>query len=192
MSEFFSNYSKIDYNMDKTRPLTTTKSVNILNRVRIRDTVLSNVLSYYPYLVKEGERPDTISNFYYGSVKYTWLILIANDIIDPYYDWPLFGTDFDNYIKRKYGSIDQSKTTIHHYEKILREEQQIMTDDGLQKIREKVAIIDKETYDEEGGRAVTNFDYEIIEREKKRSIILVDEYYAKNIQNEFRTFAGNL
>ena len=32
MSDFFSNYTKIDYNMNKVKPLSTTRAVNILNR----------------------------------------------------------------------------------------------------------------------------------------------------------------
>lgn len=195
MSEFFRNYPKINYNIEKIRPLTTQRSVNILTRVKIRESILSNIMSYYPYVIKERERPDTLSYLYYGSVSYTWLILIANDIIDPYYDWPLFGEDFDNYIKNKYVSIDAARESIHHYEKILTPEYQIVTDNGIEKIREKTVIIDKDTYDSDADvqslRTITNYEYEVIQREKKRNIILIDEYYVKSLQDEFRTLYGN-
>ena len=47
MSEYFTNFKKIDYNIDKFKPLITTKAVNILNRPVIRDKILANITSYY-------------------------------------------------------------------------------------------------------------------------------------------------
>ena len=46
----------------------------------MRDKVLTNVISYYPYQVQEGERPDTLAHMYYGSVDFMWLILYANNL----------------------------------------------------------------------------------------------------------------
>ena len=189
MSDFFSNYTKIDYNMNKVKPLSTTRAVNILNRPQIRDKVLANVSTYYPYNVQPNDRPDTISYDYYGSVSYTWIILLANDIVDPYYDWPIFGKNFDNYLTKKYGSIDSARTSIHHYEEVLREETVIYSEtEGNKKILEKSIVVDKDTYDNSSRpkRIIYDYDYELIEREKKRNIVLVDNVYVKQIQNEFR------
>ena len=62
------------------------------------------------------------------------------------YEWPLFGDDFENLIIEKYGSVADARTGIHHYEKILRSEVPASADQS--KVLEKVAIIDKETYDD--------------------------------------------
>jgi hypothetical protein len=190
MSQFFENYNKINYNMDKNFPVTTTKSVNLFNRVKLREIVKNKLSAYYPYYVKEFERPDTISFDYYGSVNYTWLVLMANDIIDPQYQWPLFGSALNNFIIKKYGSLEESRANIHHYEKIIRPEQIVNTEDGYKKVLEKTVIITKETYDETDNdlrKTISNFEYEIIKNDLKRNIILIDKNYANQIQKEFRT-----
>jgi len=190
MSQFFENYNKINYNMDKNFPVTTTKSVNLFNRVKIREIVKNKLTAYYPYYIKEFERPDTISYDYYGSVNYTWLVLMANDIIDPQYQWPLFGSAMTNFIVKKYGSLEESRANIHHYEKIIRPEQIVNTEDGYKKVLEKTVIITEETYNETSinlRKAITNFEYEIIKNDLKRNIVLIDKNYANQIQKEFRT-----
>ena len=58
--------------------------------------------SYYPYFVKEGERPDIISNEQYGTIGYAYLIMLVNDIYDPNFDWPLSSQIFEKFI----GSIN--------------------------------------------------------------------------------------
>tara|TARA_B000000565_G_C23716755_1_gene351880 strand:- start:111 stop:692 length:582 start_codon:yes stop_codon:yes gene_type:complete len=189
MSEYFTNFKKIDYNIDKFKPLRTTKAVNILNRPVIRDKILANITSYYEYVVQESDRPDTIAYDYYGSASYTWLVLLANDIKDPYYDWPLFGTNFDNMILKKYGSIQEATTKIHHYLEILREETTIYDEnDGYKKLLERSIVVDEIAYNNSSRtkRTVSCYDYEVIQRDKKRNIILVDNAYAKQIQDEFR------
>lgn len=191
MSNFFANYPKINYNINKDFPVTTTKSVNILNRIRLKNFIKTNLVSYYPYVIKDFERPDTISYDYYGTTVLSWLILLANDIIDPLYDWPLFGKSLDNYIVSKYGSLEDSRINVHHYEKIIRSSYEIMTDDGfLRKVNEKTAIIDENTYNETPAserRIISNFDYEILQNEKKRNILLIDRRYSLQIQQELRT-----
>ena len=59
MSEFFKNYSKINYNIEKQLPIITTSSVNVMNRVKLRDLVKKNLTSFYPYIIKDYERPDS-------------------------------------------------------------------------------------------------------------------------------------
>jgi hypothetical protein len=35
----------------------------------------------------------------------TWLVLLANNMTDPYYDWPLSDEEFDQYFTDKYSSF---------------------------------------------------------------------------------------
>jgi len=191
MSQFFTNYPKINYNIDKEKPVTTVKSINLMTRIKIKEIVNSYFSAYYPYVVKDYERPDTISYDYYGTVNLTWLILISNNIIDPLHDWPLSGNSFNNYIITKYGSIQEARTTIHHHEIVLRPETEFYTEEGgFTKILEKTAIVDEKTYLNYGSttrKIVTNYDFEFIQNEKKRNIILIERNFAPQIQREVRT-----
>lgn len=187
MSDFFRNYPTMFYNIEKKKPIVGTRSTNILSRVSINSQIFNNVFTYYPYRVKEYERPDTIAAKYYGSTDYTFLIFLANKIQDPIYEWPLFGKDLLNFINFKYGSVDSAKSTIHHYEQILRNESFATADNA--KILEKVAVVDKDTYDDldEGEkRIVYNYDNVIKENNAKKDIVLVEDVYASSILNELR------
>ena len=79
-----------------------TKAVNILARAKIREYLLNNTYVYLPYVVKEYDRPDVLSNNYYGHWKYTWIIFYTNQIFDPSRDWVLNQTDFIAYLNNKY------------------------------------------------------------------------------------------
>ena len=191
MSEYFTNLPIITYDLDRKKPSTEYLAVDIFRRNFVREQVLSNVVSYYPYQVQEGERPDTLAHMYYGSVDFMWLIFYANDIFDPYYDWPFFGSQFQEFIKNKYGSILSAQNTVHHYEQILRTEGAATAD--TDRILEKTIHIDKVTYDSlatTARKSISNFDYEILENESKRNIILIEDVYAQQILEESRTLYG--
>ena len=188
MSEFFRNYRTFYYNMDKVKPIRGTLATNLLSRVNVNNEILKNISSYYPYRIKEFERPDIIAHQYYGSSDYTYLIFLANQIQDPLYDWPLFGDELKKFIEEKYGSIDSARTGIHHYEKILRSGSDATADTS--KILEKVAIVNKETYDvlsETERKIIYNYDYEIMKNNEKKEIVLIDNTYSKQIMNELRS-----
>ena len=191
MSEYFTNLPIITYDLDRKKPSTEYLAVDIFRRNFVREQVLSNVVSYYPYQVQEGERPDTLAHMYYGSVDFMWLIFYANDIFDPYYDWPFFGSQFQEFVKNKYGSILSAQNTVHHYEQILRTEVAATAD--TDRILEKTIHIDKVTYDSlatTARKSISNFDYEILENESKRNIILIEDVYAQQILEESRTLYG--
>ena len=69
-----------------------------------------------------------------------WLIFLANNIVDPYYSWPLTQNTFQDFIISKYGTIANAKSTIKHY----RYQEKDKATDEKWKTKE---IITKETYD---------------------------------------------
>ena len=117
MSEYFSNYPKIAYDITGTNTTNPnfTVAVNLMVRNKIRDAVESDVTIFYPYIIPEGMRPDVLAYQYYGDTQYTWSVLLVNNIIDPYWEWPLSYKDFRGYVTTKYGSIENSHA-IKHYE----------------------------------------------------------------------------
>jgi hypothetical protein len=95
MVKYFENFPTIEYEGQRVRDITRRNSFTKL--------VSTNPLLFLPYTVREGERPEDIANFYYGSTDYTWLVYISNNIIDPYHQWPMAEADFNNYLIEKYG-----------------------------------------------------------------------------------------
>jgi hypothetical protein len=74
--------------------------------------VSSSGAAFYPYTIVDGERPDNIAANYYEDPRYSWLVYFSNNIIDPYYDWPLTTKEFDSFINSKYGTKKSASEKI--------------------------------------------------------------------------------
>jgi len=145
MSEFFVHYPQISYDISGTKPAKVKTVINLMERAKIKNVVLDDIIRYFPYSIKENQRPDHVSDEIYGDVKYTWLIFLINDIVDPIYDWPLGTREFGSYVKNKYGSLATAKSSIHQYEQILRT--RVEATGTTEPIPEARIIIDETTYD---------------------------------------------
>jgi len=99
---FFSNFGLVDYEFVENTSNTIT---NILQRVNVHDSVFSNASFYYDYYIQEMDRPDIIAHKLYGNVDYYWLVLLANKMINPFYDWPLNQTEMESFLLKKYKGI---------------------------------------------------------------------------------------
>lgn len=88
---------------------------NIFANVKFLREVLLNSDMYYLYDVKDGERPEDIAHKLYKDVEKHWIILLANNIIDPQYDWVMGQQQFENYINKKYSSITLQLPTTDGY-----------------------------------------------------------------------------
>ena len=104
---YFSDFPQIEYQAKIAR--------SIMARPRIASSLLSNPAAIYSYTVNNDLRPDQVAHLYYGDSELLWLIFLANNIVDPYYGWPLTQNVFEDFIISKYGSIATAKSTIKHY-----------------------------------------------------------------------------
>ena len=148
-------------------------ATNIMVRGKVLDYVLKNAAVYYTHFIRDGERPDTISHKYYGSVNYTWLLFYANQIFDPIFDWPLQNAEISSHLVAKCGSLEIAKVTPHHY------------------LLDNAYVIDRLTYEDinlpaSRKRIVTVYEHEHALNDKKREIKLIDSDYARQIANEMR------
>ncbi len=101
---YFNSFPLITYNLSKYPAQSPLSLRNIFFRLKILDTIKKNALIYYPYYVKDNETPEIIAYKYYNDASKHWLVMLANDIVDPQYDWPLDYNSFIRYIASKYGS----------------------------------------------------------------------------------------
>jgi hypothetical protein len=89
---------------------------NLLTRAVISESTRKDNTSYYPYTIQEDDgRIDNLSQNYYDSPGYTWLIWHTNNIIDPYYGTSLNDEDLVSFIDSKYGSFSNAERTIAFY-----------------------------------------------------------------------------
>ncbi len=167
---YFKDFPKIEYQGKIAR--------NLISRPKIKDQILGNPTAFYDYVITDDLRPDQVSYLYYDDPQYVWLIFLANNIVDPYYEWPLNQNNFESFLISKYGTVAAAQAKILHY-----------------KHNTKGTIITKDTYDLNAtfGKivagqytAVYAYDYEDDLNEAKRKIKLVDKRLASSAKSILR------
>ena len=91
-------------------------ATNITARLKIFINTSNRIKVFHDYTLQEGERPDTVAEHYYGDPYFAWLIYYANEIIDPYFEWPLSQQDFNKFVVKKYGSAVNATEKILYYQ----------------------------------------------------------------------------
>ena len=99
---------------------------NIITSVRFKEVMDRTKATFYPYVIKEGQRPDQIAYDYYDDSRYAWLVLLANRITDPYYQWPLSVNEFTSYIIKKYGSVERAMGKAAYYRNNFKDDDTIL------------------------------------------------------------------
>lgn len=118
MGRFLDRLPKISYDINKFKYSDFDTVTDITFRFSIVKDTLNNAAAYYEYVIKEDETPEILADRVYNDPQAYWIILYANNIYDPQYDWPMNSDTFEKYIIKKYGSITNAKSQIHHYEKL--------------------------------------------------------------------------
>jgi hypothetical protein len=107
MERYFDKFEQIQYANNVVR--------NITQRTVFLNTVYNDPALYYPYDIQQGERPDMIADRYYGDQYMAWILYLSNKVIDPYHDWYVDPTTFEEFIVKKYGSLANALTKIKYY-----------------------------------------------------------------------------
>jgi hypothetical protein len=182
---------------------------NLMARVEIIPSLLRNPLLFYSYDLKESDRPDILAHKYYDDSKKYWMILYANEIMDPLYDWPLTSQQFDAYLKNKYSEaaggdafvLTYTTSTVQEYRKTI-----TTYDSTSLETTSKTVVVDLTTYNSittgsitqtfSSGASVTRttsktavsiYDYEIELNEAKQNIKLINSSYSNQLENDLKT-----
>ena len=80
-----------------------TEFVDIFRTVRPKASIKDDLLLYTKYTIQDGERPDHLSQKFYGSPDYYWTFFMVNEnLVNLHTDWPLSRKEFDVMVKSKY------------------------------------------------------------------------------------------
>ena len=187
MANYFTNLPKVGYDINGTGKDSFLSVTNIMKRVKFKPSVLEDISNYYPYFVKEGERPDIIAHAQYGNIGYAYLIMLINDIYDPNFDWPLSSQIFEKYIINKYGSVTTAISGVKNYYQIVRAE--VARTGTSERIPEVKFVVDETTYDalDSGDRTtLSNYDYEVELNDAKREIKLINPAFIRDIDYQVK------
>tara|TARA_B100001059_G_C17836325_1_gene588398 strand:+ start:4840 stop:5796 length:957 start_codon:yes stop_codon:yes gene_type:complete len=160
---------------------------NLFRRIKIRDDISDIILGFEKYIIQHNERPDQIADRVYGNVEYDWVVLLTNNIINVYDEWPMTEQEMYAYMVRKYGA--KHVESIHHWvtqeikstrgDVILRDGYEVAQD--FEYSRPDGTLIPKE----ELVRPVSNYDYELALNDYKRGIHLLKPQYIDAFVEEF-------
>jgi len=108
---FFSNFPLIEYRFgdDKSSPLLMT---HILRRFKFNTKIKELVSEWTYYEIQENETPEMVAMKFYNDPTLHWVILMFNDIIDPFTDWPIPSESMNEYATKLFEDIND----IHHWE----------------------------------------------------------------------------
>lgn len=119
---FFRQFPKVDY--DFNRVGTTQQMTDIFRHVKPLPAFIDNITAYKFYEIKNGERPDIVSNRLYGTPSFYWTFFVVNDHLhDGYRSWPMSAEQLFDYMAKEYNGYAITTDTI-----IRRNSDQIITD----------------------------------------------------------------
>jgi hypothetical protein len=172
---------------------------NLLARSSVIPQLLKDPLLYYTYDIQEGDTPEIIAHKYYGDSYRYWIVLFANQLLDPQWDWPMNYATFEQYLADEYSSIN-IYSEIEYYEKIITQYDVNSQTTYIKKVRidentyNSLPVTQTETYTLPTGpvsvtterNAVSIYDYELNLNESKRNIRILNANYVDLMETQFK------
>lgn len=162
-------------------------ALDITKRFSVANFINNSAVTFDEYFVQDGERPDTVAYDYYQDYTMDWLILLVNEIQDPYFEWVMSYEQFNAYLKKKYGSVEYTMSTVHHYEQIIQQHKIVIDGNDQRIIPEKTLEVDYTTYASLTAperKSVSIYDYEVKRNDDNRRIFLLDPNYLAIIKEQ--------
>ena len=164
---------------------------NLFKKGKLRDDLLQESTFFEQYTIEGDDRPDNVAYKIYGDSTLDWVVLLSNNIINIYNEWPLDQGSFEVYLQEKYIDLSDSLEdgtesifNIHHYEsrEIKDSKGNIIFPKGLQvDNNQSVTYFDfglnTEITITNVSEPVTNYTYEERINNRKRDIYLIKRKY---------------
>jgi len=202
---YFKTLPNLEYRtklVDNNSSLNTVTAKNFFRRGKIRADIFQNASFFTKYSIIGDERPDQVSEKFYGSPLYDWVVLLTNNILDVHNEWPLSQQAFYDFLIQKYGSEEQFYQ-VKHYKtlEIRNSTDQIIQSAGIivdTTFYNQLAVAGQaalEYYDENLGvmvqkagadisTPVSFLDYEEEVNDNKRNIFILREIYLQGAIND--------
>lgn len=191
MSNYFSYLPEVyvrtsSYRKDNKDPYVLAK--NIFRRIKIRENLDDAILGFTQYTIPNNSRPDQVALEKYGDMSYDWVILLVNNIINVYDEWPMTEHELYQFMVRKYG--EEEVNSVHHYVT-----QTVKDNYGRVVLKPDIQVPENFTYKKYDGtyvpkeeliRPISNYDYEAENNEYKRNIYLLRKDYLAQFVDEFQ------
>ena len=161
---------------------------NFFRRYKINDDIFQYAVFFKKYTIKDGERPETLAEKFYGNQFYDWVILLTNNMVNAQYDWPRTNYEIYRIVEEEfddpYSEIShyKIKETIGHYQAGLHVDKTFYDSTHKLNIGGSVQIKNGN----EIASPITVAEYYQEENEKKREIYLLKSRFLEPFVKDFK------
>ena len=166
--QFISNYTQVK---------------NFFKKGKIREDLFQDLTVFEKYSIRGDDRPDNVAYEIYGDATLDWVVLLSNNIVNIYNEWPLSQQAFETYVLDKYKTLTKLDE-VHHYEsnEVKDSSGVIIFPKGVrvsaaQSVSYFEPLSDEQVTVNPVSKAVTNYQYEQSVNDKKRRIFLIKPIY---------------
>ena len=167
-----------------------TQVKNFFKKGKLREDIFQDLTVFQKYNIKGDDRPDNVANEVYGSADLDWVVMMSNNMINVYNEWPMTQASLDIFLMDKYGDVETLNET-HHYEsnEVKDTTGVIIFPRGVrvsaaQSVSYHEPITDEQITVNPISRAVSNLEYEENENNKKRRIFLLKPMYLNVVYDD--------
>ena len=169
-----------------------TQVKNLFKRGKLREDIFQETTFFEKYQIQGDDRPDNVAQKVYGDAALDWLVLLSNNIINIYEEWPLPQESFDAYLLEKYNNnYDTLYNGIHHYEsnEVTNSQGVVIFPKGVRVgAAQSVSYFDQVSNQQVTvnpvSKGITNYDYESKLNDDKRSIFLLKGMYLNIVYDD--------
>ncbi len=185
-NEYFRNLPDFEY-VNRTKDgrylSNYTQVKNLFKKGKLREDIFQDLTVFEKYNIEGDDRPDNVAFKIYGNAQLDWVVMMSNNIINLYNEWPMSQQSFEIYLVDKYGT-DEKLNEVHHYEsnEVKDTTGVIIFPKGVQVSAAQSVSYHEPMTDEQVvvnpiSRAVTNYEYEENINNEKRRIYLIKPMY---------------
>ena len=173
---------------------------NLFRRCKLRDDLQNVFTLFNKYEIRDGARPDTVAEDLFGSAELDWVVLMTAGITNVRNEWPLSDRELYDYALEIYGD---ALNNIHHYEtteikdsldrlilpkgKVVNEDFKIFySDDGTTYTNDSTKSGSGVTIISDPIISISNYEYQVIKNDKKRSVYILKEEYLQQFLDDMR------
>lgn len=186
MSNYFKFFPKVVYNGKSV--------VDITRRVKVLEDLDRDPYAFLPYTIKEDDRPEDIAYYYYGNVNKVWIVYLANNIIDPYTQWPMSNDNFDKTIVKKYKDRANALGYTTDIQIINWTQNANLTNNIVYYVsNDGEVMVTPDTYQLDATLIASEwtpvriYEHEMAENESRRTIYLISNAYAEQLERDLES-----
>ena len=169
-----------------------TQVKNLFKRGKLREDIFQETTFFEQYQIQGDDRPDNVAQKVYGDAALDWIVLLSNNIINLYEEWPLPQASFDAYILEKYNNdYDTLYNGVHHYEsnEVVNSQGVVIFPKGVRVgAAQSVSYFDEVNNEQVTvnpvSKAIINYEYEIKLNDDKRNIFLLKGIYLNIVYDD--------